>query len=114
MGDALRVREAGLGGPQLLLGPLALGDIADDGANHLVAAQGDHANADLNVHESSVLPAIRPLADEAASLLQGALYGGVHVLARVRNKVVDFHATQLVCRVSKHLLVRWVGLQDTP
>src|SRR5215207_2499163 len=89
-----------------------LGDVADDGADHLFATVADQARGDLDVYQRTILATVSPLAHEAAPLLQDAPDVPLDALPVVGDEIVDGHAQDLFSGVAQHLLKRGVELQD--
>src|SRR5829696_10279020 len=81
-------------------GPFALGNVAQDGADDLHAAVGDHADPYLYLDQRAVLAQVLSLSHEAGPLSQRALQVRLDVLAGVRRDIVELHPAKLGGRVT--------------
>jgi hypothetical protein len=97
--------------PELPLQPPALGEIADDGAQRLLALIEDHGHTDLDLHERSVLAPVAALAGESAPVAEILPQARFHLPPVVGDDLVDGHAERLFRGVSEHLAQGSVGLQ---
>src|SRR5918995_5753766 len=96
----------------LRFGPLALGDVADRGADDLFATVIDGARCDLHFYYGAVLSTVLPLPDEARSLLERARNVGFYIRTIVSYDLVQLHPAQLFGGVSQHVLQCRVSLQE--
>src|SRR5215208_5376772 len=74
---------------ELLLYPLALGDVADHHANDFPIAVKDHVRADFHVDQGAILAAMAPPAAYVPVLLKHAPDVAVRIFPGVGDEVVE-------------------------